>query len=233
MNTCKKQTPSKFCYDTCCLLRQVTSFNHTASSDLVHTRLDLPANQTPEHTAMEICSAASGTTLAVLEDVEGQTTKAVKQRLAIDLGISRFRQRMLSTHMGIPFFVFWCRSVLGQITTTKLLILMQLQSFFHFIIILIFYFLGKATPRIFVEDGSREMEDPEIFSRQLRKIQLVKLDFWPPNEEQDRHLAVAVRDNDVTTLETLLRAPRDPNLTEVHETLLHRAAWHGHVEVGG
>ena len=71
--------------------------------DLVYTRLDLPANQTPENIAMEICSAASGTTLAVLEDVEGQTTKAVKQRLAIDLGISRFRQRMLSTHMGIPF----------------------------------------------------------------------------------------------------------------------------------
>ena len=84
-----------------------------------------------------------------------------------------------------------------------------------------------------MEDGSREMEDPEIFSRQFRKIQLVKLDFWPPDEEQDRHLAVAVRDNDVTTLETLLRAPRDPNLTEVHETLLHRAAWHGHVEVCG
>jgi len=183
---------------------------------------------------MEICSAASGTTLAVLEDVEGFTTKAVKQRLAIDLGISRFRQRMLSTTYGNPFFVFWCWSVLGQITTTKLLlILMQLQSFFHFNYSYFIFFWEKQHPRIFVEDGSREMEDPEIFSRQLRKIQLVKLDFWPPNEEQDRHLAVAVRDNDVTTLETLLRAPRDPNLTEVHETLLHRAAWHGHVEVGG
>ena len=81
-----------------------------------------------------------------------------------------------------------------------------------------------------MEDGSREMEDHEIFG-QLRKIQLVKLDFWPPDAEEDRHLAVAVRDNDVSALETLLRVPRDPNLTEVHETLLHCAAWHGHVEV--
>lgn len=96
---------------------------------------------------MEICSAASGTTLAVLEDVEGQTTKAVKQRLAIDLGISRFRQRMLSTTYGNPFFVFWCWSVLGQITTTKLLlILMQLQSFFHFNYSY-FFFWGKSNIR--------------------------------------------------------------------------------------
>ena len=102
---------------------------------------------------MEICSAASGTTLAVLEDVEGQTTKAVKQRLAINLGISRFRQRMLSTTYGNPFFVFWCRSVLGQITTTKLLILMQLQSFcslyYYYYHHYYYYFLffGKSNVR--------------------------------------------------------------------------------------
>lgn len=95
---------------------------------------------------MEICSAASGTTLAVLEDVEGQTAKAVKQRLAIDLGISRFRQRMLSTHVGI-LFCFLVPVRFRANHNNKVVDLDAASKFLFTIIIdiFIFYFLGKAT----------------------------------------------------------------------------------------
>ena len=43
--------------------------------------------------AMEECFLASGKTLAVLDEMEGQTAKEVKQALAAKVGISRFKQR--------------------------------------------------------------------------------------------------------------------------------------------
>ena len=48
--------------------------------------------------AMEVYSALSGETLAVLEGEEflGKSVKAVKQSLAARVGFSRFRQRFLS-----------------------------------------------------------------------------------------------------------------------------------------
>lgn len=135
MKTCKKklyESSAMILVHVVCCVKYITSFNHTASSDLVYNQSRSPSFTLRENTAMEICSAASGTTLAVLEDVdvEGQTTKTVKQRLATNLGISRFRQRMLSTHMGIPFLFFGAGPIL-----------MQLQSFFcHFSFF--FFFLG-------------------------------------------------------------------------------------------
>ena len=44
---------------------------------------------------MEICSLVSGERLAVLDDVEGTSARAVKQSLALQLGLPRFRQRVL------------------------------------------------------------------------------------------------------------------------------------------
>ena len=47
---------------------------------------------------MEVCSAFSGETLAVLDADQflGKSVKAVKQSLAAQVGFSRFRQRFLS-----------------------------------------------------------------------------------------------------------------------------------------
>ena len=44
---------------------------------------------------MEVCSAVSGETLAFLDAVEEKSAKAVKQALALRLGVPRFRQRLL------------------------------------------------------------------------------------------------------------------------------------------
>eukprot|EP00438_Fugacium_kawagutii_P009633 Skav214982 [mRNA] locus=scaffold508:200599:201368:- [translate_table: standard] len=47
---------------------------------------------------MEVCSAISGETLALCDadELEGKSVKAVKQLLAVQLDISRFRQRLLA-----------------------------------------------------------------------------------------------------------------------------------------
>ena len=80
---------------------------------------------------MEVCFLTPGGTLTVLEDeLQGQTTKAVKKARAAKVGISRFKQRL------------------------------------------------------FVEDGSHEIQDDEVLAPAPLKIQLVVLEFWQPDDEE-------------------------------------------------
>eukprot|EP00435_Cladocopium_sp_Y103_P068309 s32_g31.t1 len=61
--------------------------------DLSIRRLKFPFQVT---TAMEVCFAASGEKLRVLDadEVQGQSAKTVKQSLALQVGVTRFRQKL-------------------------------------------------------------------------------------------------------------------------------------------
>ena len=85
---------------------------------------------------------------------EGKTGKEIKQSLAAQIGVTRFRQRIL-------------------------------------------------------EDSSREVEDDEVVTSE--KLRLVVLEFWPPDFEEDKKMIEAARNNEVGTLENLLKCPRNPN----------------------
>ena len=123
---------------------------------------------------MEVRSAASGATLALLDaaEVEGKSAREVKNALAGQLGVTRFRQKLLS-------------------------------------------------------DDGRLIKDAEVFSG-TAKIQLVKLDFCPPDEEGHRKMFNASASGDVTALGELLESPRNPDVTD-HDgwTSLHYAALNG------
>ena len=127
--------------------------------------------------AMEVCFLASGETLAVLDEMEGQTAKEVKQALAAKVGISRFKQRF------------------------------------------------------FVEDGSHEIPDDEVLASPQLKVQLVVLEFWPPDDEETQKMISASRYNDSLRLEDLLQRPRNPSETNKDgATPLLYAAEQGHVQ---
>eukprot|EP00435_Cladocopium_sp_Y103_P010626 s837_g2.t1 len=124
-----------------------------------------------------VYSAVSGEALAVVDDYEGKTAKEVKQYLAAQVGVSRFRQR------------FWS------------------------------------------DDWSHEIQDDEVFTADLVKVQLVVLDFLLPVIEEERRMIAASRDSDLGALELLLQGPRTPRVTDVAgRTPLHHAAGNGHVE---
>ena len=77
-------------------------------------------------------------------------------------------------------------------------------------------------------DGS-EIPDDTVFARASVKVQLVILDFWPSDEEQDQQLISTPKKNDAVSLEQMLQQPRTPNVTDnAGETPLHHAAEHGH-----
>ena len=102
-----------------------------------------------------ISSAVSGEILAVLDLNEGKSGKEIKQSLAAQIGVTRFRQR------------------------------------------------------IWLEDASREVEDDELVTSE--KLRLVVSEFWPPNFEEDKKMIDAAKNNEVGTLENLLKCPRNPN----------------------
>ena len=87
---------------------------------------------------MEVRLLASGEPVASLpaDDFKGKTSRAVKQKLAVQVGVSRFRQRL-----------FW-------------------------------------------EDGS-EIRNDHVFAARFVKLQLVKLEFWPSDNEEDRDMMLA------------------------------------------
>ena len=126
---------------------------------------------------MEVCFL-SGETRATLapDEFEGKTAKAVKQALAVQVGVTRFRQRLYS------------------------------------------------------EDGS-EILDDEIFASGSLKLQMVVLDFYPADVQQNQQVISASTDNDLIALEKFLNRPSNPNVTDEHGYLpLHCAARGGHVE---
>ena len=91
--------------------------------------------------------------------------------------------------------------------------------------------ISALRQRFLSQDGARVIEDDEVLSGEMVTLQLVKLEYLPPNAEEDGKMASAARDNDLVALNELLRCPRDPNVTDdTGRTASHHAAEHGHVE---
>ena len=67
-----------------------------------------------------------------------------------------------------------------------------------------------------LEEGSdcAEVPDDEVFASTSVKVQLVILDFWPPDKEQDQQLVSASRDNNAVAREKLLQRPRSPHVID-------------------
>ena len=85
--------------------------------------------------------------------------------------------------------------------------------------------------RLFLEGDAVEIPDDEAFASVPVKVQLVVLEFCPPDAEEDEKMMVAARENDTNGLEQLLKRPRSTNTRDRHgQTPLHHAAEHGHVE---
>ena len=121
---------------------------------------------------MEVRLLASSEPVASLpaDDFEGNTSRAVKQKLEAQVGVSQFRQRL-----------FW-------------------------------------------EDGSEILND-HVFAAGFVLLQLVKLEYWPFDGEEDRKMMRASNDGDSAALEELLQQPRDPNVTDDSGNMpLHYAA---------
>ena len=76
-----------------------------------------------------------------------------------------------------------------------------------------------------------EIADHEVFSSNLVAIQLVVMEFWPPDAERDKKMTSAAKEGDSVALEKLLKSPRDPNVRDERGfTPLHCAAMGGHLE---
>ena len=70
------------------------------------------------------------------------------------------------------------------------------------------------------------LDDDQTFAMQA--VQLVILEFLPPDAEQNRGIMVACRENDATLLERHLSQPRSPNLQDANQiTPLYAAALNG------
>ena len=84
--------------------------------------------------------------------------------------------------------------------------------------------------KLFWEDGC-EIEDDEVFTSVPVKIQLLVLEFLPPDSEQDKKMMLAAEEDDSVALEKLLKSPRSPNVRDERGfTPLHCAAMGGHSE---
>eukprot|EP00435_Cladocopium_sp_Y103_P053087 s631_g16.t3 len=95
--------------------------------------------------------------------------------------------------------------------------------------------IGATTfrQRLFLEGGTDEIPDDEVFASVPQKLQLVVSEFCPPDAREDQQMISAARDNDTAVLEQLLKRPRNPNTRDgidmTDMTPLHAAAEHGHV----
>ena len=83
--------------------------------------------------------------------------------------------------------------------------------------------------RLFLDGEAAEISDDEVFASAPVKLQLVVLEFCPPDVAEDMQMMSAARRNDADALETLLKCPRSPN-TSWGMIPLVEAAEHGHVE---
>eukprot|EP00435_Cladocopium_sp_Y103_P068034 s32_g30.t3 len=83
--------------------------------------------------------------------------------------------------------------------------------------------------KLFWEDGC-EIEDDEVFTPLPVKIQLLILEFWPPDAKQNKKMISAAKEGNLVALEELLKCPRDPTVIDKRGfTPLHHAAMTGHV----
>ena len=120
----------------------------------------------------EVLSAVTGESIAVFEEEEiaDASVKALKQRLSQEIGIPRFRLRLL--HDNYP------------------------------------------------------LDDDQTLTLQV--VQLVKLEFLPPDAEQDQGIMAACEENDDKLLEQHLKMPRSPNFEDANQiTPLYAAARNG------
>eukprot|EP00435_Cladocopium_sp_Y103_P074114 s57_g46.t2 len=91
--------------------------------------------------------------------------------------------------------------------------------------------VSRFRQRFWSEDWSHEIQDDDVFTSDLVNVQLVVLDFLPPEIQEDQKMIAASRDNDLPALEALLRGPRTPRVTDVAgRTPLHSACENGHGE---
>ena len=113
---------------------------------------------------------ASGEILTTLDqDVfDGKTAREVKQTLAANVRVSRFRQRL------------------------------------------------------FTEDGFHEIHDDEAFGSAPVQVQLVILEFLPPDAEEDELMISACHRNNTVRLEKILQGHRNPNLSGAHGSKVFR-----------
>ena len=92
--------------------------------------------------------------------------------------------------------------------------------------------------RLFLENGDGEIPDDEVFASVPEKVQLVVMEFCPPNAEEEEEMMWAASENDTAGLEELLKRPLNPMaiceaLAEEDiegMTALHYAAEYGRVE---
>ena len=111
---------------------------------------------------VEVVSAVTGESIAVFEKDEfaDASVKALKQRLAQQIGVPRFRLRLLQDNCPL--------------------------------------------------------DDDHTLAMQV--VQLVKMEFLPPDMEQDRGIMVACEENDDKLLEQHLNQPRNPNFEDANGT---------------
>eukprot|EP00435_Cladocopium_sp_Y103_P045028 s1089_g12.t2 len=84
--------------------------------------------------------------------------------------------------------------------------------------------------KLFLQGSPAEIPDSEVFTSPV-KVQLVVLEFCPPDAKEDQEMMSAARNNDTVGLEELLKRPRNPDVEdEKGLTPLHRAAQGGHIE---
>ena len=89
----------------------------------------------------------------------------------------------------------------------------------------------RLRQRLFLEGDAVEIPDDEVFASAPVKVQLVVLEFCPPDVAEDQEMILAAKDDDTVGLERLLKCPRSPNTRGRHgETPLHHAAECGHVD---
>ena len=77
-----------------------------------------------------------------------------------------------------------------------------------------------------LHDDSRMLDDDQTLTLQV--VQLVILEFLPPDTEQDRRIILACEENDDKLLEQQLNKPRSPNFQDANQIApLHAAARNG------
>ena len=72
--------------------------------------------------------------------------------------------------------------------------------------------VSRFQQRLYVEDGFREIQDDEVFGSAPVQVQLVMLEFLPPDAEEDKQMISACIRNDSASLEQCLQGPRNQNL---------------------
>eukprot|EP00435_Cladocopium_sp_Y103_P060058 s129_g21.t2 len=102
--------------------------------------------------------------------------------------------------------------------------------------------ITRFRQRLFLENDANEIPDDEVFASMPKKVQLVVMEFCPPNAEEEEEMMWAASENDTETsendtesLEEFLKRPLNPMVVSAQEdiegmTALHYAAECGHVE---